>query len=428
MTSDFLNRLLCALIWIPEGYWMYMLMKLMLPPNPDTSVRRRWNCIWLATHGILPFVHYFAREPAVTIVQNGISVLIFCLFALRAFSGRRFTRIFAMMLLSTVPILADILTSTVYYWMTGLTLNVDLYQEMRLDFVWVSGATLIMGCALQGLTCMIWCRALKKRRIARDSGYLLLFLLLGVFILAAGILGENAEAASLGGAFPYIYMSALLAVCGGMFVFLNQVEKSSLETELAEVRRLSDLEHIHYTAVEARREEMAKIRHDYNNILTSVSYLIRDGASGEAAQMLSELLTRLSVTQEQTFCRIPVVDAVVTEKQQQCQKLGISLTVSLNLPEELPISKIDLCSVFSNLVDLAVEIGCRAAASEIALSSQTKQGYLVVQCTIPGGTVPKEQAPDKEKLVLQGIADKYQGAFRWDCSGREQMIQVILRT
>lgn len=268
----------------------------------------------------------------------------------------------------------------------------------------------------------------EKRRIARDSGYLLLFLLLGVFILAAGILGENAEAASLGGAFPYIYMSALLAVCGGMFVFLNQVEKSSLETELAEVRRLSDLEHIHYTAVEARREEMAKIRHDYNNILTSVSYLIRDGASGEAAQMLSELLTRLSVTQEQTFCRIPVVDAVVTEKQQQCQKLGISLTVSLNLPEELPISKIDLCSVFSNLVDLAVEIGCRAAASEIALSSQTKQGYLVVQCTIPGGTVPKEQAPDKEKLVLQGIADKYQGAFRWDCSGREQMIQVILRT
>lgn len=426
MTSDFLNRLLCALFWAFEGWWMHMLMKLMLPKNSDTAVYRRWVCIWLAASVLLSFVHYFARVPAVTVVQNLAAVSVAVLYALRAFSGKTFVRIFAMMLLLITPVFSDLLTSTVYFLLTGLTLNVDLYQEMSQGFVWVSGAALIMGLALQGLSCMIWCRALKKRKIARDAGYLLIFLLLGLSILSAGILGKNADETSRNGAFPYVYMSALLALCGGMFVFLNQTEKSALEKELAEIRRLSDLEHVHYRAVEARREEMAKIRHDYSNILTSVSYLIQSGSNGEAARLLSELLDRIALTQDQTYCRVPVVNAVVTEKSQQCVKLGISLEVDLDLPEDLSISQMDLCSGFSNLMDLAMEACQGVRGPVIFLSCRTKQGYLVIQCAVPGGNFPEEQTSAREKLVLQGIAEKYRGAFQRDRSGRTQIIQLIL--
>lgn len=77
----------------------------------------------------------------------------------------------------------------------------------------------------------------------------------------------------------------------------------------------TQLERQHYQSVERRREEMAKIRHDYNNLLSSVLGLVRMGKTREAEEMVLGLLARVEATREAPYCGIPIVNAILSEKE-----------------------------------------------------------------------------------------------------------------
>ena len=89
-----------------------------------------------------------------------------------------------------------------------------------------------------------------------------------------------------------------------IFVQFNQAEKDEAEKELAELKHQTELERQYYESVEARREEMAKIRHDYNNHLSSVLGLMYMGKPDEAKKVLESLLVKVEQTEEQRENRL----------------------------------------------------------------------------------------------------------------------------
>ena len=68
--------------------------------------------------------------------------------------------------------------------------------------------------------------------------------------------------------------------------------------EVRELQHAMELEKVHYEQIEARREEMAKLRHDYNNVITSVMYLIENGKTEEAREIMRDLSERINGTKE----------------------------------------------------------------------------------------------------------------------------------
>lgn len=72
---------------------------------------------------------------------------------------------------------------------------------------------------------------------------------------------------------------------------ISHEKKASLEEELHEIRYVTELEQAHYQELEQRRDELAKLRHDFNNQLAAISHLARSGDEG-AAQALIESLSR----------------------------------------------------------------------------------------------------------------------------------------
>ena len=96
-----------------------------------------------------------------------------------------------------------------------------------------------------------------------------------------------------------------VAVYAVLMLFLSRSEKKEAQEEqqqmMEEVRELQhamELEKVHYEQIEARREEMAKLRHDYNNVITSVMYLIENGKTEEAREIMRDLSERISRTKE----------------------------------------------------------------------------------------------------------------------------------
>lgn len=58
---------------------------------------------------------------------------------------------------------------------------------------------------------------------------------------------------------------------------------------------------------------------------------------------------------ELELCDNALVDAVASHYGMLYRKHGIPFSFELDLPAELPVSKIDLCSVLSNLLENALE-------------------------------------------------------------------------
>ena len=77
------------------------------------------------------------------------------------------------------------------------------------------------------------------------------------------------------------------------FSFFKQNEKEAIAKELEEIRFQAERERIYYEELDKQRIEMAKIRHDYNNMITSVLGLIHMGREEEAKELIDELLGRM---------------------------------------------------------------------------------------------------------------------------------------
>ena len=77
-----------------------------------------------------------------------------------------------------------------------------------------------------------------------------------------------------------------------IFVQFNQAEKEEAEKALEELKRTQARQKQQYENMEERREEMAKLRHDYNNHLSSVLGLVRMGNRKEAEAAVKALLQK----------------------------------------------------------------------------------------------------------------------------------------
>ena len=198
-------------------------------------------------------------------------------------------------------------------------------------------------------------------------------------------------------------------------ILLSTSQKSELEKSLNDIQHIRELEQMHYTAMESRRHEMAKIRHDFNNQLTAARHLAASGKTEDAERLLSELESSLADTAENTYCSNAIVNAVLTEKQKECDSAGITLETDLTIGENCNISPLHLCSVFTNLLDNAIR-ACASLPAErrrIELRTAARGDYLHVKCENPVGAVTgKERAGSGYgKVILADIAQRYSGNF-----------------
>lgn len=220
----------------------------------------------------------------------------------------------------------------------------------------------------------------------------------------------------------WIWFVCIFLGGGGTVILLYYIisleEKEALKEQIRALRHAIELEQAHYRTVEERREELARIRHDFNNHLSAIGRLIAGGEMEDAQQMLARLSEDVASTREMHYCSIPVVNAVLDEKAQICREKGIGLRVTLELPEELAVEPLHLCSIFANLMDNAIR-GAEASGAdrpEVTLTAKSGGDYLFIKTANPCS----EHCLQGDTLTGQGlglricneIAGRYGGAYQ----------------
>ena len=196
---------------------------------------------------------------------------------------------------------------------------------------------------------------------------------------------------------------------------ISQEKKTAALEELKETRHRIELEKSHYEDALERTIELDKIRRDFNEKLENVAKLIRSGEDEKTRESISALAEKIDRTKVNPYCAIPVINAVLTEKEKDCALAGIVLSVDLYLPDTLAIEPMHLCSIFSNILDNAITACGKLMNVDkpvICLSSLTDGDYLIIKAVNPSAE-PKKAAPGRGNgtRILAELAARYDGNY-----------------
>lgn len=223
----------------------------------------------------------------------------------------------------------------------------------------------------------------------------------------------------------------LVLLCGGVLLFLplqalcglivpgRQERAMLLETLQGQGRCLE----------EERRSSArtAAFRHDLHNHLLVLSGLLRDRAYPDAQNYAEALHRRSTALSAPPATGCPALDALLAEKLAQARAAGIVSVCTVAIPPGLGLDALDLCALFGNLLDNALQ-ACRALDGDqrrFTLRTSVRGKLLVVESanpTPPGHTV----TPGTGLGNIQRIARRAQGSVQITQGADGFRIRVLL--
>lgn len=153
----------------------------------------------------------------------------------------------------------------------------------------------------------------------------------------------------------------------------KQVEKN-IEEQLNYYNRLSQY-----------NDDLRKFRHDYKNLQIGLLAQLKEGNVDEAIKFLNDCNSMVSTSDVMFHTGSAVIDSLLFDKQSQLKDNNITLNFNGMFPQN-PMNPADLCAVFGNIVDNAVE-AClnlpKAQAKNIEIFLTPQQDYLFISFINP---------------------------------------------
>lgn len=187
--------------------------------------------------------------------------------------------------------------------------------------------------------------------------------------------------------------------------------------------------------------DMRTIVHDTKNTYSYILMLLEEGKTKELKSYLNsisgEVLKSLSYIEGSNS----VVVNILNMERAKAEAHGFKLKTVLNVPPALPYGEADLCSIFTNLIDNAIEACERYKfdSPEIYVVAAIRQDYLYIEVTNPlpeGMDVSKLMLLNTTKgnsemhgfgtKIVKKIADKYDGYVNFEVDGNNFIVEVML--
>lgn len=174
-----------------------------------------------------------------------------------------------------------------------------------------------------------------------------------------------------------LLLIALFSFAGLLWTFTMLSKQRSLEQQIM----YEEINRKYYDAMKQQHFEIRRLKHDMANHLHTLSALPSDRKD----VYIQELLENDAVTKALIYCGDPTVNAVLTVKEEKMKKDNIHFNAKVEIPGELPLNKADVCALFVNALDNAIE-ACNNISDEsryIILESHWQKGMFVLSMKNP---------------------------------------------
>lgn len=195
-----------------------------------------------------------------------------------------------------------------------------------------------------------------------------------------------------------VFIPAMLAILTVSMIFSV---KSSSSGVLA-AREAAEREY--YGEVSRKYEETRKIRHDINNHLSALGILINEGRTEEAKAYLGEISSELALQRPPAASGRAVLDALLFGKARTAESKNIRLEISFDKIFPESISDYDLCGIFGNILDNAIEACEKCDKRYIRLTVRKQREMLCIFCENPySGVISPDCETSKPDKTAHGF-------------------------
>ena len=165
-----------------------------------------------------------------------------------------------------------------------------------------------------------------------------------------------------------------------LLVIVENKRKKLLKDNITILEQQMIMQHNYYEEIKSHQEDTRRIRHDIKNHLNIINRLIVEKEYEYAKNYVKNINKK---TMEDDVVRVTnnkIIDAILFNKSEICKLKNIKLDLDIRLPEKINIDDFDICVLYGNLLDNAIE-----ACENIDINTQSR--YIKVKSIIRGSSL-----------------------------------------
>ena len=222
------------------------------------------------------------------------------------------------------------------------------------------------------------------------------------------------------------------------FSKIHKVRKIEMEQSL--ILQNIETSEKRYEEVVAIQNQIRNMWHDINNHISVVKGMIALNDE-EAERYIGELEQKMREYASHTAFGNSVLDTVIYSKTAKAKELGIEISSSLDMDKNIKIDPIDLCTIFSNALDNAIEacMEIKEGKKFIYIKAVQREGILyikIINSSLHRAKIGDGFPTTKKQKELHGIGlksiqnavDSYAGNLRAEYEDGIFELSIILNT
>ena len=272
----------------------------------------------------------------------------------------------------------------------------------------------------------------QKRELIFATIYVVLCTVASLFLTEKNQLAYGV----LGGCF--IFAAVLLPV----FVYYLRISRHYQERiKHQELYMQAELEH--FQQYKQQQEETSRFRHDLQNNLLCMDQLLSQGKKQEAAEYLKSLLEITENLRPKYVTGDEILDSILGVKSELMTKNGIDFQLDGVLAGGLSWKSVDVCAVFANGLDNAIEACMKLPPEQRKINmviKATPRFWLVrienpVQTAVDTGKLFRKTGSYTSKTDgnhgigtynMKHTVEKYGGMIKAECADEQFTLEIMI--
>ncbi|MBP3888372.1 MAG: GHKL domain-containing protein [Cellulosilyticum sp.] len=191
----------------------------------------------------------------------------------------------------------------------------------------------------------------------------------------------------------------------------------------------------YFKIYEIAQQETRKVKHDMKNHMYVLKELLEEERYQEAKIYLEPLTHQVDNIKRILTSGNEAVDAILNVKNEKAQKSGNEILIEGTLNPKIQMASIDLCTIFANALDNAIEelerYGAKGEQIEVQILGQNHIQMLIFRNTT--FTKEKKRRTKKKDWQYHGfgmnnikeVVNKYQGDIKVEIEEKETLKYVL---
>lgn len=274
---------------------------------------------------------------------------------------------------------------------------------------------------------------LKKKKISisdmKYTAYISVVGLVGLTFIITQMLAGFKVSISV------ILFGYVLLVSSGIFMFYYIVKSKNLQMLIGILDVQNEMLERNYQQLSDFYTANAGLSHDMNHHLRSLYHMLQEGNPAQARRYIESLQNTLNFVEIERWTGIDVIDVILNEMKKKAEGKGICLDINAGVvSQDIGIEKKDMCSLFANLLENAVE----AAKEEVMVTIkyvhrmllvEVKNDYQVKPLIKDGRLMTRKENALRHGLGTQNIeriVRKYDGTIEYKIQDHEFYAGIMM--